>query len=151
MKLIYLASILPFVLLSFKNPRTAGSESIDKIKYTSYSGDKGGNFFDLQITKGLTVLIKGNRSLSETFQKPTDATLWKQLVRINLERFDEIQGSPRAAPHDGTDVELAVITGTHTHSVLNGAFGDSKKIRSVVRALDQEMRNTAIEKNKIQR
>lgn len=149
MKLIHLACILPVVLLSFKNPGTAGSESIDKITYASYTGDKGGNFFDLQITKDLTALIKGNRSLSETFQKPTDATLWKQLVRINLKRFDKIQGSPRTAPHDGTDVELAVITGTHIHTVLNGAFEDSKKMKSLVRALDQEMRNTAIEKNKI--
>lgn len=148
MKLIHLACILPFVL-SFKSPGTAGSESINKIKYTSYSGDKGGNFFDLQITKDLTVLIKGHRNLSETFRKPTDAALWKQLVRINLKKFDKIQGSPRTAPHDGTDVELSVITGTHTHTVLNGAFGDSKEIKSFVRALDQEMRNTAIEKNKI--
>jgi len=148
MKLIHLACILPFVLLSFKNPATADSESINKIMYTSYSGDKGGNFFDLQITKDLTVLIKGNRSLSETFQKPTDATLWKQLVRINLKTFDKIQGSPPTAAHDGTDVEFSVITGTHTHTVLNGAFEDSKKIKSLVRALDQEVRDTAIEKNK---
>ena len=57
--------IIAFTLLackSFENKKQI-RESIKKISYKSYSGDKGGNFFDLEITADSTALIFGNRNV----------------------------------------------------------------------------------------
>jgi hypothetical protein len=133
--LISLIALIPFILsLVGKN-----SESIIHISYTSYSGDKGGNFFDLQINQDSTALITGDRWLRKTYKTLTKKSVWEILTKLNLKEFNKIHSSVSTTRHDGTDTCISIYTNIQFYSVLNGNIRDSKEIHLFVNSLDTEI------------
>lgn len=142
--LAFLFCILAFALVSIACKSAVEEKKqiiITKIAYSSFRGDKGGNFFNLQISKDSTILVKGNRVSKETFKIATKQSLWEELIIINLDEFDKILStrSRNELQHDGTITQVSISTNTTSHSFQNGNTNNSKEVSQFLDLLGSEI------------
>ena len=140
MNLLRFLLLVNLIHLSPISRNLSNQDPIDKIYYSSSSGDKGGNFFVLELTKDSYKFKSGSRNILdfETIDT-TNSEIWKKLIKINLSEFDKLQRGDSEMEFDGTDTELSIFQKSKKHSIVNGDWNKSQSVNSFKKILDEEI------------